>query len=313
MMETLTPPAIYDKDDLAKIVAGSPDRPVEEEIKAIHGGKVVHDATMAHELRNAVLVSGNLFTSKAQLSISNRRSPLFAPDLPHEHDEAALASSSYGIKYFGHWMRDDLTRQLAARDIAPPVSVLDKPTLNQQGYLDLLDLNITVRTDAFFKRVVVLHDVGQNAYKHARHLQLRQIASSVVGKSKVPGVMLLRGKSGERRVLLNEGEVAEYVRSRGFLVLDPAKASARELLTACNEVDVVIGIEGSQLSNGLMWMSRSGTFVVLQPPQRFVTVLKDHCDNLGMRYAFIVCDGREDGAFHLDLGALARMLDRVSS
>jgi hypothetical protein len=310
--ESVAPKAVFDEDDLRKITGGSPDRGIDDEVKPIFGGPVRHAPTLAYEFRDALLSRGHLFTRQVYMQVSGHAPGLFAQAPRREFDDGVLCSSRYGVKYFGHWMRDDLTRLLAAADIGVPISVLDTPTRNQQAYLDLLGLAPDVQPDAFFKRFVVIEDNGQNLHKHGRHLRLRALAAKVAEPSRAPGVMLLRGGSGEKRVLTNEAEVADFVRARGFLVLDPAVATARELLEACQEVDVVLGVEGSQLSNGLMWMSRTGTFVVIQPPQRFVSVLKDHCDNLGMQYAFIVCDPREDGGFHLDTSALGRLLDRVS-
>jgi hypothetical protein len=312
-VESIAPRAVFDESDLSKITGSSPDRPVADEIRAMYGGPIRHAATKAYAYRDAVLSRGNLFTSKMRLDVSMRQSPLLALKPSIEFDDAVLASSSYGVKYFGHWMCDDLPRLLAARDIGRPMSVLSNPSTGQQQYLDILGLATTdVCTDAFFRRIVVIDDNGQNAYKRARHLRLRVMASPIATPSPAPGVMLLRGKGGQRRLLENEAEVADYVRSRGFLVLDPATMPASEILRACIGVHIVLGVEGSQLSNGLMWMSRAGTCVVIQPPQRFVSVLKDHCDNLGIGYAFIVCDARESGNFHLDMSALGRMLDRVS-
>jgi capsular polysaccharide biosynthesis protein len=116
-----------------------------------------------------------------------------------------------------------------------------------------------------------------------------------------------------QRRLVNEAEIAERVAQRGFIVLDPSVSSAQEIIDACSEVDIVMGVEGSHLSNGLMWMARSGTLLVLQPPQRFVTVLKDHCDNLGMRYAFIVCDRVSADDFGAAPDVVERTLDRISA
>ena len=71
----------------------------------MYGGECTHAPTMAYELRDVVLSNGHLFTFKAYLPVSSRAAPLFAKRLNREFTDGVLASSSYGIKYFGHWMQ----------------------------------------------------------------------------------------------------------------------------------------------------------------------------------------------------------------
>ena len=310
---SVAPAAIYDAGELARITGGSPDRTKDEELASIHGGPQRHAPTMAFEFRNAVLAQGHLFTNRMCYPLSAHRLPFVAREIDAEYDEAVLVSSPYGIKYFGHWMRDDLPRVYAARDIGHPVSVLARPTRGQQGYLDLLELNTDVAENAFFKRIVVLEDYGHNPFRLARFLKMREIAARVAPPTAARGVMLLRGAVGERRQLENEVEVAEAVAARGFRVLDSTRATAREMIEACREAPIVLGVEGSQLSNGMMWMSRRGAVLVLQPPQRFVSVHKDYCDLMGIGYAFVVGHATSDGGFRIDLDALLRMIDGLEA
>jgi hypothetical protein len=55
----------------------------------------------------------------------------------------ALAASRQGLRFFGHWMRDDLTTALVMHDWAPLVAPKREPTLHQRDYLAALQLDIT--------------------------------------------------------------------------------------------------------------------------------------------------------------------------
>ena len=307
------PSALFEPADLARIQGVAPDSgTLAGEIERARGGPVVHFATTAYELRDASLAAGHLFTSKVYCRLSDAPAPLWSKSGLREYPDAVLASSHYGVKYFGHWMNDDLPKLLAARELGHPVSTLIRPTPAQQGYLRLLALETETVADAHFKRLIVIDDVGQNAYKRRRIAALRARAEAHAGAQRGAGIMLLRGKSGLSRVLANESEVAAIARARGFQVIDPALTDAAELLRLCVGARVVLGVEGSQLVNGLMWMAASGSAVVIQPPKRFTMVLKAHCDAVGIRYAFIVGDALDDENFRVDTGALQRLLDRVS-
>ena len=53
-------------------------------------------------------------------------------------ENGVLASTPYGIKYFGHWLLDDLPLMIAARDLGNPVSVHTNPLPSQRDYMRLL-------------------------------------------------------------------------------------------------------------------------------------------------------------------------------
>lgn len=305
-------PAVFEESDLQKITGTSPGEGLAEQVHRARGGPGQHRATFAYEIRNAMLVGGNLFSSRVSLPLSGKKRAIWASGGTRHFRSAALSSSDYGIRYFGHWLLDDLPRTLAAREIADPVSVLAAPTEQQVGYLNLLNLSAEVVTDASFDRIVVIDDVGQNAYKRARYETLRRLGTQDQAPRHA-GVMLLRGLSGVRRALSNEQEVAALAKARGLIVVDPATLSADEVVRVCTGAKIVLGVEGSHLSNAFYWMAREGTVVVIQPPQRFTVVLKDTCDGIGMGYAFIVGDAISDTDFKVDLGALGRLLDRVGA
>jgi hypothetical protein len=311
--EGVAPPALFDPADLERIHGVAPDSgTLAGELQRARGGPVLHFPTTAYELRDATLVAGHLFTREVYCKLADTSAPWRSKAGLREHGDAVLASSHYGVKYFGHWMNDDLPKLLAARELGGPVSTLIHPTQGQRDYIRLLGLETETLTDAQFRRLIVIDDVGQNAYKRRRIATLRSMAEAHAGSAPAPGVMLLRGTSGLRRVLLNEHEVADIARARGFHVIDPAVVDGATLLRLCVGARIVFGVEGSQLTNGVMWMAAAGTAVVIQPPSRFTMVLKAHCDAIGIRYAFIVGDPSGDADFRVDTGALQRLLDRVS-
>lgn len=305
-------PAIFDEGDLEKIVGVAPDgNTIAGQIMRARGGLEHHVATLAFELDDVVLSHGHLYTHRMAHALAGSRMPWLAARAAREIDQAVLATTPYGIKYFGHWMVDDLPLTLAAQTIGAPVSTLADHTPHQTQYLDLLEFNSPVVSSARFKKLVVLQDHGQNDYKQERYARLRDLAGVKVAAARRPGVMLLRGNSGVRRMLVNESEVAESVTKRGFLVVDSREHTAKELVSFCLEADVVIGVEGSHLAHGVLWMPPRGTLVVLQPPDRFNCVHKDYCDCIGIRFAFIVGDPREGGDFWIDVPRLERLLDRL--
>jgi hypothetical protein len=311
--EAKVPPAIFEAGDLQRITGVTEDDTIAGQIRLAQGGAVSHGATVAYELRDAVIAGGHVFAREVYYPLGSAKVPMLArADAPHLA-EAVLATTPYGVRYFGHWMGDDLPLQLAARDLGTPLSVLANPSPQQQAYLRLLGLTGEVFRDAAVDRLVVLDDTGQNSYKQARIRSLHGLAQPCGGGDPVPGVMLLRGEAGANKHLVNESQIADVARRRGFTVLDPTRTDAEQLVRICNGAKIVLGVEGSQLMNGLLWMDAGGTLVTLQPPQRFCMVLKDWCDAIGTGYAFIVGQASGGNSFRVDPDALQRLLDGLPS
>jgi Glycosyltransferase 61 len=308
-----SPAAIFEPADLEKITGVYELDTLEGEILKTTRHRKRHGATMAYEIRDAVLSQGNLFSRKTCYEVSGKRASLFAKGEMREYKDAVLSSTGLGIKYFGHWMLDDLPKTLAAYDMGQPISVLTDPSPAQRDYMRLLDLKPDVVADAYFERIVVIDDTGQNAHKLERYKRLHDRGPRDPSVPRPSGIMLLRGASGQRRVLTNENEVADIARRRGMTVIDPMAMSAEELIKLSAGVEFVLGVEGSQLTNSAMWMSMTGTMVTIQPPQRFTMIAKDRCDCVGMRYGFIIGDAVDEHDFHVDISALERLLDRAGA
>jgi len=124
-----------------------------------------------------------------------------------------------------------------------------------------------------------------------------------------PGVFLWRGHAGDRRFLNNEAAVAEHLAARrGFTVVDPLKLTVRELVRVCAGARVVAGVEGSQLCHGLAAMAPRSALLVIQPPTRVVSVLKNYTDRQEQVFAFVVGEGNAE-QFSIDVSDVDRTLE----
>ncbi len=77
---------------------------------------------------------------------------------------------------------------------------------------------------------------------------------------------------------------------------------------ACAGAEVVAGVEGSQLTHGVVAMPEDSTLFVLQPPLRATSVLKLFTDRARQRFSFVVGEGG-DTDFRVDIGEVHRTLD----
>jgi capsular polysaccharide biosynthesis protein len=123
---------------------------------------------------------------------------------------------------------------------------------------------------------------------------------------------LHRGSSGTKRRLVNEAAIEDLLARDGFVVINPEKQTAAEIVQACAGARIVVGVEGSQLIHGFMALQKGGAIVALMPPFRFFNHFKDLTDCIGLRYGMKVGSAADDG-FHIDPNELRSLLDKVET
>ena len=280
----------------------------EEVVRDFRGGfESRQRPTMAFRLKNVLLADGVLHAEGALRHLRARahRLPFGSPRQVIER--AALYESWSGNRWFGNWLVDDcLTYRLAEAVGCPATSA--RSIGHMSAYEQRLGMT-PLRVDAsWFDELILFDDRANNAHRRWRATDLRR---RLIGteRPRHAGVYLVRGVSGDRRVLQNERAIAEHLSTRlGFRVLDPSASSLAEIIDACAGARVVAGVEGSHLVHGLMLMPPEARLLVIQPPDRAVSVLKLTTDRQGQDYCFVVGRGRNE-AFSADIDEIERTLD----
>lgn len=280
--ETDVPPALLLDGELERIRATHDETTLDVELERVRGGRVRHASTLAYVLRDVTWSSGHAYAGRAHLRATNTGPPLCVARIA-TLDHAAVASTHYGGRHFGHWLTDDVPLAMAAARIAEPIVPPRELTAHQRQYLELFGLSPRPVGDARVRELTILDDLGANPDKRARWALMRARFRALAPQPGHRAVMLLRGSTGVPRPLTNEREIAEHLAARGFAIVEAEKRSVPELARALAGADVVLGVEGSQLLHGVFGMAAGGAVVTLQPPDRFITAIKVYCDPCAAR------------------------------
>jgi hypothetical protein len=309
---TTSPAAIYLEESLDRVEGVGPDTSRENELRRIKGGRTEHAPTLAHEIRRAHLLRGNLYAGPWRWPLLRGRTPLYCNSECAFEKSAALACTLYGSIYFGHWMREDMPLALAAAEVAEPVIVSRAAYRHEPDYRDLLGIHSRAHAACAFDRIVVLEDFSQNRFKRKRYGELRARIAARIPDSPLRRVYLRRGAAGSQdpRLLINGEQVESLLAAQGFAIVDPDRLSADELCRQLRGAKVVVGIEGSHLAHIIYTIADEGVICVLQPPYRFNNASKDYTDCAGMRYAFVT-GVAGNGGFVIPTDALVRTLEKV--
>lgn len=309
--ETEVPPALALDGEFERIRGTHAETTLPTELERLRGGTVRHAATVAHVVRDALWCSGHVYAQGTHYRATDKRPRLISGKELIPIDQALVASSYYGGRYFGHWLTDDVPLAMCAWNLAPPIVPQREPTVHQREYLEHFGLAPRPIERAWIRELTILDDVGANASKRARWRWMRRrirALGALGAGSNAPGAMLLRGTTGTPRPLDNQLAIADYLARRGFSILEPETMTVKQLARALHGAKLVIGVEGSQLLHGLFAMADGGAVLALQPPDRFLTTIKIYCDALGLRYSFVVGEGSLAG-FHIDVDRVARTID----
>jgi hypothetical protein len=278
--------------------------------REMHGGlRVEHAPTTAALLERAWLIDGVLYKGEACSHLHPRahRWPRLRAD--REIARAAMVCTAPGNRYFGMWLMDDCPRYALATAQGEPLTTDQPVSAHVRQYEDGLGMQPTRVGAAFLREVVIFTDIGQNRDKHGRCQAMAEKLRSHVEAKPHPGVFIVRGALGERRVLRNEMELAERMRDRyGLRILDPMKSDVPTIVAACAGARLVVGVEGSALIHGVQVLQRGAGLLVLQPPNRFCSLFKHLTDRDDQHFGFVV--GRMEGEdFRVDGDELERTLD----
>lgn len=303
-------PALILPGQLERVVSVPEMTDLNFELYRLSDSVVEHCGSYAYLLKDAVLNNGMLYCKSFASHRLIRPIHKVFMTLEHEMEPCALYSSLYGSTYWGHWLKDDCSTYLEASKIAKPVTPLREQFSQQLAYEKLLGMKDEKKSATFFEELWVFEDFAQNESRRIRYKQLRAKLLQSVGLDnpvKHPGVYVSRGQTGTLRLLLNEEEVIQYLKSRGFTIIDTLNFTAEEIVHACAGARVVCGVEGSSLSHGAMLLEEEDSILVLNPPNRFNNIYKDVSDCKSLNYATVV--GKLEGCdFRIDIGELEKTL-----
>jgi hypothetical protein len=303
------PPALFLPGQLERI-RGTEFMSLEETLKIFRGGFDDWEGpTVAYRLRHVDLADSALFVPGAQRYLRSRRSRMPIYRTSREAIRGAMYESWNGNRWFGAWLSEDCLTYRLAESVGQPVTTAPVGELHGPAYERLLDVTPHRVETVHFDELILFDDVANNAGKGARALDLRDRLLKGRVQAEVPGVFLLRGQSGARRILRNEQDIADrFAQEYGFLVLDPMTSTVDELVAACGQARVIAGVEGSHLVHGVTMMPPDGLLLVIQPPERTLMYLKMLTDRVGQSFAFMVGEGGTDG-FTADWSDIRRTLE----
>jgi hypothetical protein len=305
-------PAIYLPADLDRVTGAIEFSNLQSEMESLTSSVREHASTVAYRLHNVSVIQGALYSGRWKERLMTRKRAEKSSGEKGQTTNGVVACTWCGNHYFGHWITDDLTLHLAAQDIGHPIILKRRPYLHESGYRQLLNIQSEQVSCVRFEELIVLRDIGQNAYKRKRYEILRNRLKEQFRTCGAKRVLLRRGSLGTSREIVNASEFESYLSAHGFTIIDPENLTPSEIVEQTIGAEVVVGVEGSQIPHALLSMADKGVLCCLQPPRRLANTIKGYTDCLGMRYAMLV-GYATPGGFRIDLNDLSHLLEMIDT
>lgn len=302
--------ALFEADQIDRVQSCAFGRALADEMATLTATSFIERHRQAFDLGPSVIAGGQVF-SKDHPFFLGQHSVLRAALGPARHyDRLNIVSSYQGLKYFGHWLRDDcpLFEALHQEEDSCFLSLPDwsdrtlyEPAFGHQDH------------EVPFARVeaLTLHsEQGFNLDKGRRIKRLRErLRAQHPPRSSGHIVYLSRGATPNPRDMANRAALEDAFEAAGIRVIHPSSDPAH-LVHETMDARMIITVEGSQAAHGAYLLANGGAMLILQTPHRFYNPHHEWARLLGMHYGTVI--GTPKGAtYDIDAGEVFSMMDRL--
>ena len=307
------PPAIFLAGQIEKVTKQKRDtwghKTREQAIAEATATTATHAPTIAYHIKDAVLLDGQIYAGRFKYPIADKSLYASGPGKEQHIKAASLASSYLGTKYFGHWLADDCTRYMLAKQFTRPLCVRMPPYAHKQQYEAFFSQNWAPTDRARIDHLVVFQDFSQNSLKRKRYRILReQIKARFPETARNGYVYLRRGQTGVSRPIQGEQLIIDALTKRGFVVADIATDSLEHIIRTLLKAKIVVSLEGSHIVHSVFAIPNHSGLLVLQPANQFSAVHRDWSECLGIRFGFVVGNAGSAG-YSFSLSEILRTVD----
>lgn len=288
----------------------TPSSSMEQQKSIALGGSMTHLATTLYVLPNARIEHTALYCNgrrKSYDGLGFGEEIKLSGSAPRIHMACGLLISTHqGLTYFGDWLFENCSRVLLAKELGEAPFAMTRRNAYQHAprYRELFQLQFQEIARASFDELIVVDDWGHPPEKADRYRQLRDRIRRSPGRQQGHDVFVIRGRSGQARVLSNEQACIEWAQQRGFSIVDPSKMSVDELIYELKDARCVAGVEGSGLLHGLVAMASDGFLLAIVAADRFIVSSKEYADALNIPFALVVADKGDLNGFEVDIQEL---------
>ncbi|MBK4214765.1 glycosyltransferase family 61 protein [Paracoccus caeni] len=307
-------PAIFNRDHLSRVTQCGFSKPLQELIEVLEAREYVERPLSTCDLGPATVVGGIIFTPDNRILHSSFLHPGLrdiTATPPEVSERTVLINSMQGIRYFGHWLSDDVAAHEAFRGDSDLRALPLPGWSDARIYSRLFEQDWQGHMVIRSKALTLVRDLGFSLDKARRYRALRQRMRDNLGQPDERGkvVFLKRGPSGDPREIVNAAELETQLSAAGVMIVT-AEGESEHFLRSMLDASVIITIEGSQDRHAIYALQDGGGMLTIAPPDRFYIASHEWARNLDM-HSGIVIGTVAEGGFTVDPNEILSMVDQL--
>lgn len=303
-------PAHYLPNQLSKVIRCHAESNMGLEVARISGGERQHAPTLAYTICGTI-IKPNIIYKGRSCSRFPSNSNFDSRQAVVEDSPLVLVSSWSGVKYFGHWMSEDIPTYMLAETFGQPISFESGHWPHKNYYAKIFEQDWRKYYLGHAHKLTVFQDFSENSLKAQRYRELRKrLRNKYTPRYGDHLVYLKRGHGGANaRKVYNEEQLINELQKKGFHIIDLESASFDGMITTLLDARLVITVEGSQAIHCLNTLEDKGNLLLITPPRMFNNVHKGWTEALNMEYGFIVGDDIDEHYFSVNVDELMQTID----
>jgi capsular polysaccharide biosynthesis protein len=282
-------PPIFLPGQLERVTSGTEHQPLQAEIQSMLTSAYTNRASIAYHIREAAVLDGSVYVKNFRHFIADNK--LFKRgEEPRYFKAAGLASTTVGLRYFGHWLRDDCLQYLLAEQTGAALSFSTPAWNHKAKYAAYFGQDWTSTDRAVVDDLVIYQDFAQNSLKLQRYdLLSEKIRATFPGPtSRNKLVFLRRGETGTARLIFDEETLVDFLAKNGFVILDLATDDLDLILRTLLQARLLVSMEGSHVTHCCFTLAQNCGLLVLQPSDRFTAVHRHWAARVHVQFGFVV-------------------------
>lgn len=307
-------PLLYPPGEMDRIIGHHRDSDPIHNMALIECDNVWQGPIRAYQLEDVIIADGTLLARDWVGHIRKQARRALLPPIEVHLKEAAMASTAPSERYFGHWLRDQLTTEILIGDMNLRSLAMPGTTRSSEpGYRAATGLAAEKLPLARVSTLWVFDDVGITDHRIARIERLRKLVRAHDRKCGPRRLFLSRGKQAVGRILDNETQLAEALATLGFLTVYPETMSVPDLIDAFANADLVVGAEGSAFAHALVCAPREATFLILKSPDHFNLHYRLYCEAMDMQLGVLIGESTGPDSFRVEMPRLQDFIAELPS
>ena len=303
-------PAVYNHEHLERVQSCGFNRQLKDLVQTLDETSYLQAPLQSFHIGPATVIGGLIVTPERHI-IHSSHVPVTLRDalaFTELRDRAVLANSMPGLRYFGHWLSDDVSAFEAASE-DPDLLSLPLPNWSDATfYKNLFGQTWKEQRVIRTRSLTLLRDLGFSSAKAGRYRELRQKLRDRLGaRGRDKVVFLKRGPSGDPREIANLQQFEAALTSAGVSIVT-VEGDPSEMVKQLVDAPVIITIEGSQDRHGIYTLRDGGAMITIAPPDRFYIATHEWARCLDMRSGVIIGKPAE-GGFDVDPDEVLAMID----